>query len=193
MDTVKKAERVIEKHLKDYCDSMVAQFGYDADHCESPIEVLMLARLMTLNVGYGSGMNPFNRVWEYGENAGPNGGPSYEMWDLVIFPQQQIGPHRVDFLIVVAFPSPAGGLVFKKYIVECDGHDFHERTKEQAARDKSRDRYLQTLGYPIYRYTGSEIFKNDPQLLRDLEQAIWGFAEEVVSTITRRSPASKEQ
>ena len=45
--------------------------------------------------------------------------------------------------------------------VECDGHDFHERTKEQAARDRSRDRELQDAGVTIYRFTGSEIH-NDP-------------------------------
>jgi very-short-patch-repair endonuclease len=43
-------------------------------------------------------------------------------------------------------------------IVECDGHDFHEKTKEQARRDKQRDRFLQSRGYKVLRYTGSEIW-----------------------------------
>lgn len=41
--------------------------------------------------------------------------------------------------------------------VECDGHEFHERTKQQAAYDKSRDRDLLILGIPTLRFTGSEI------------------------------------
>lgn len=45
--------------------------------------------------------------------------------------------------------------------VELDGHDFHERTKEQAKRDKSRDRELQASGWVVLRFTGSEVF-NDP-------------------------------
>lgn len=58
-----------------------------------------------------------------------------------------------------------GGLGVKgrseqRIIIECDGHDFHEKTKQQASRDKKRDRDLTTLGYAIYRFTGSEIFKN---------------------------------
>jgi len=45
-------------------------------------------------------------------------------------------------------------------IVEIDGHDFHERTKEQAQRDKSRDRILSKYGYIVIRYTGSEVFND---------------------------------
>jgi hypothetical protein len=44
--------------------------------------------------------------------------------------------------------------------VECDGHDFHERTKEQAAKDRSRDRRLQEAGYTVFRFTGSELWRD---------------------------------
>src|SRR5690606_35457447 len=54
----------------------------------------------------------------------------------VIYPQVLIGHYRVDFMIECR-DSIAEGV-----IVECDGHEFHERTKEQAARDKARDRFL---------------------------------------------------
>lgn len=43
------------------------------------------------------------------------------------------------------------------YIIECDGHDFHEKTKEQAQRDKSRDRAFISSGSTVIRFTGSEI------------------------------------
>jgi hypothetical protein len=42
--------------------------------------------------------------------------------------------------------------------IEVDGHDFHEKTKEQAARDKARDRKLTAHGYHIIRFTGSEVY-----------------------------------
>jgi very-short-patch-repair endonuclease len=48
----------------------------------------------------------------------------------------------------------------KFIVVECDGHDFHERTKEQAARDRSRDRRLQAAGHHVLRFTGSEIYRD---------------------------------
>ena len=42
--------------------------------------------------------------------------------------------------------------------VEIDGRDFHEKTKEQAARDKSRDRALTAAGYSVVRFTGAEVY-----------------------------------
>lgn len=49
---------------------------------------------------------------------------------------------------------------WERLIVECDGHDFHERTKEQAARDRERDRSAQLAGIEIFRFTGSELWKD---------------------------------
>lgn len=66
--------------------------------------------------------------------------------------QVVIGEFRVDFVLL----SPDGK---RLCVVECDGHDFHERTKEQAARDRSRDRELLMAGLPVLRYTGSEIYQ----------------------------------
>jgi very-short-patch-repair endonuclease len=59
-----------------------------------------------------------------------------------------------DFL----FTSTAGKM--RKLVVECDGHDFHERTKEQAEHDKKRDRKLTELGYTVLRFTGREIWRD---------------------------------
>lgn len=44
--------------------------------------------------------------------------------------------------------------------VEADGHDYHERTKEQAEHDKSRDRALAAAGWTVLRFTGREIHRN---------------------------------
>lgn len=44
-------------------------------------------------------------------------------------------------------------------VVECDGHDFHDRTKAQAAHDRRRDReILDEYGIVTVRFTGSEIY-----------------------------------
>lgn len=43
-------------------------------------------------------------------------------------------------------------------VVECDGHNFHERTKDQARHDKERDRWMLSKGIRVFRFTGSEIF-----------------------------------
>lgn len=79
-------------------------------------------------------------------------GVPHEFGDyIVVQPQTEIGKYRVDFLIEYQFVNRL------KVIVECDGHDYHERTKEQASYDKARDRYLQKLGYKVFRWSGSDI------------------------------------
>lgn len=68
-------------------------------------------------------------------------------------PQVQCVPHRVDFLFIGFCHDLKPTLV----AVECDGHDFHERNKEQVAIDKSRDRELASMGIQVMHFTGSEI------------------------------------
>ncbi len=72
---------------------------------------------------------------------------------LILEPQVKVGSYRVDFVIKYA-GTPDRTCAF---VVECDGHDFHERTKAQAARDKARDRYLSVRFAKVLRFTGSEI------------------------------------
>lgn len=61
--------------------------------------------------------------------------------------------YRIDFLFVC---GPTRG-TRRAIAVECDGHDWHEKTKEQAARDKLRDRRLLEDRIPTVRFAGSEI------------------------------------
>ncbi|AHX12918.1 hypothetical protein CH75_06350 [Dyella jiangningensis] len=59
--------------------------------------------------------------------------------------------YQADFVLL----APAFMIV-----IECDGHDYHERTKEQAAHDRKRDRAMTVSGITVLRYTGSEIWRN---------------------------------
>ncbi|WP_431858685.1 endonuclease domain-containing protein [Azospirillum sp.] len=83
-----------------------------------------------------------------------------------VYTQAVIGQHRVDFLVVGHLNplNPMSNFV----VVECDGHDFHEKTKEQAKRDKRRDRDLQKQGYSVLRFTGSEIFIDPEGCVREI-------------------------
>jgi very-short-patch-repair endonuclease len=74
-----------------------------------------------------------------------------------IEPQVQIEQYRVDFLLGIGAYADD---LSKCVVVECDGHDWHERTKEQAAADKARDRFLAMKVARVIRFTGSEIFKS---------------------------------
>lgn len=97
---------------------------------------------------------------------------SYAHWRIT--PQAQIGKFRVDFLIEVATYD-------LRVVVECDGRAYHERTKTQAKKDRSRDRDLQGMGYMVLRYTGSEIFA-DP----------WGCAFDIWTKVESRYPVPTE-
>lgn len=70
--------------------------------------------------------------------------------------------YRCDFLL-----SIAGGDEFR-LAIECDGHDFHDRTKQQAAYDRSRDRELFALGVFTIRFTGSEIHHSAERCVSDV-------------------------
>lgn len=85
----------------------------------------------------------------------PERGRPSLLWGL-IYPQVRILDYRVDFLVVHSHGLEG----FGGTVIECDGHDFHKRTKEQAAKDRSRDRELQQRGYRVLRFTGSEIWKD---------------------------------
>lgn len=89
--------------------------------------------------------------------------------ELFISPQEKIGKYIVDFLVTADFSDD-------KVIIECDGHDFHEKTKEQAQHDKERDRFFTSLGFKILRYTGSEIYNDflsvEKQLSRLLDAPV---------------------
>lgn len=85
----------------------------------------------------------------------------FDPGDLVIIPQARVGRYTVDFLVTHTTTT-------SRIVVECDGHDFHEKTRKQAAHDKKRDRFFIKEGYQVLRYTGSEICEKPVQICRDI-------------------------
>lgn len=123
------------------------------ERCESPIEEMLMAALFV------RGRNSEHRV-DFMLTSNPPAEPYFHECAFV-YQQVTIGNYRVDFLILDAtLPREIGP--HRWMIVECDGHDFHERTKEQARHDKKRDRFFQSMGYKVLRFTGSEIWA-DPE------------------------------
>lgn len=89
---------------------------------------------------------------------------------LLIQPQVQIEDWRVDFVIHgwADYRTESPGWV--SLIVECDGHDFHERTKAQAKRDRARDRGAQMGGRCVFRFTGSELWRDPLGCAREVSE-----------------------
>lgn len=117
--------------------------GFDYSYCKSPIEELFAVA--------------------YDIRLAQLGFPYTEMFAL--WPQEEIkangNTYYADFLVKA---------ISNKYfqcdrnfmlVVECDGHDFHEKTKEQVERRNNRDMDLKAEGYDVLHFSGSQIY-NDP-------------------------------
>lgn len=95
---------------------------------------------------------------------------------LVLIPQYEWNNYRIDFVI-----RQEDGYTPKYIFIECDGHDFHEKTKEQAERDKSRDRNINCAGVLLLRFTGSEIYRDPTLCVKQIIQQLGEKVREVVS------------
>lgn len=74
-------------------------------------------------------------------------------YGLHIKPQVSMGRYRVDFVLTnYDCERP------ESVVVELDGHAFHDKTKEQRAYEKARDRFMVKSGYKVLHFTGSEVF-----------------------------------
>ena len=99
------------------------------------------------------------------------------------YPQCHVGRYRADFVLsFLEIPESGMTLGTPMYLaVECDGHEYHEKTKEQARRDKARDRAFQAAGLPVFRYTGSELAADPTAAAREcfkfLHSAWWDALE----------------
>ena len=71
--------------------------------------------------------------------------------------QVEVAGFRVDFVMVSPMSGQDEPLVI---VIECDGHDFHEKNKEQVRRDKSRERKIVAAGCKVLRFSGSEIWRD---------------------------------
>jgi len=47
-----------------------------------------------------------------------------------------------------------------KLAIELDGHEFHQKTKEQAARDNRKTQLIMEQGIQVVRFSGSEVFRD---------------------------------
>jgi very-short-patch-repair endonuclease len=88
-----------------------------------------------------------------------------------IKPQEQAALDGSTYTIDFFVEAPDGRV---KVAVELDGHDFHERSPEQAAHDRSRERTITRHGYTVFRFTGSEVFRNPRKCVEEVVALIAG-------------------
>ena len=152
--------------VRAYSDNMYADhYQALADLCQSPIEVLFLAAFV-----------PFQMDREAAE------GFHIRLERYAIVPQFRVGRYRLDFGVFYnPRVRPENNETHDEFsdtiriAVECDGHAFHEKTKEQAAHDKARDRFLITQGWTVMRFTGSELHADATGCAHQVFEAIEAF------------------
>lgn len=128
------------RSIADYAALIVADLQLAAKisaHTESQIETMMGAALII----YG----PYLQLIRYDENW-PDG------WLLI--PQMPLLWYRADWAIIRPDRKIA--------VVECDGREFHT-SEEAIAHDRKRDDEMNAIGVRVYRFTGSEIYRNAAQ------------------------------
>jgi very-short-patch-repair endonuclease len=136
---------------------------------ESPIEVSFLLAFLATLYTYGE---PYLVVKEA---AIAEMALARNSRITIIRPQAQIEAYRVDFLVTYRLWDgiDPGDRIDASIVIECDGHDFHEKTKEQASKDKARDRRLQMLGCRVFRFSGSDLYQRPI----DCAQEVYEFCD----------------
>lgn len=115
--------------------------------CESPMEQLLAIEMERLGVCNIEHFNPFVKVNELLNQGEINiNGKTY----------------YADFLFTVSYFKKVKGEFkadcIKKFVIEVDGHEFHQKTKEQVEHDNERQRALQKAGYEVIRFSGTEVY-----------------------------------
>ena len=141
----------------------VGALNFAVEEVASPIEEAMILALCTVGLYsyYGVKINGAHTecLGAYSDSA---------PYVLIITPQFKVGRYRADFLITVRDRWGDGdAYIDGSLLIECDGHDFHEKTKDQAKRDKKRDRELQSAGFEVHHFTGSEIWEDPVACARE--------------------------
>jgi len=100
----------------------------------------------------------------------------YSLGDYGLYSQREVSAsgntYRLDFTVE---PCNGGNLEYMidapecpKIAVELDGHDFHEKTKEQVTYRNRRDRDLQAAGWIVLHVSGSEFNANPEAVTREI-------------------------
>ena len=159
--------------------------------CESPIERIFIVTFWLTTLAYvpdlGDPQPDFDGEYERVRNTSDQ--------TLLVAPQAQISDMRVDFVLTHfgMWPNfdiketfkgreiPGSSFSRVRAVVECDGHEFHEKTKSQAARDKARDRALVSQGFRVFRLSGSEIWNHPGATAYEVGKAMYNLAWDIAT------------
>lgn len=151
------------------------------EECRSPLEVKLFCEFAQLCNGYiTSYENSEKSEWYLRPDT-------QNVWGKCRI--EEIRPNKritveghtyfLDIFILCHRFTPEGHIRdIVMFDVEVDGHDYHERTKEQASSDRERDRTLQRNGYAVIRFTGGDVFRDASRCVIDTMNAIYATGEQ---------------
>lgn len=97
--------------------------------------------------------------------------------EIYLFPQHEIKCNEKKYIADFAFEADdyLSQLILRdkikncdfKLVIECDGYEFHQKTKEQVQRDNEREFDLKMAGYEVLRFSGTQIYKNPLKCAED--------------------------
>lgn len=151
--------------------------------CESPVEQILVAAILARWSTWGAAVNPrFNRV------QCVLVAPYPASWDglfhVLVEVQKPLrtaeSRYRCDlYLSLTRFTHVPKYPEWGKLVVEVDGHDFHDRTKEQASHDRHRDRALVREGLTVIRFTGSDVYNDAGACVEEIWEQMALLADQV--------------
>lgn len=125
-----------------HISSFHAIYGFNFEQCNSPIEVIFKLAFDMIS---------FTEIPE----------------EIYLLPQYEIAVDGRKYFADFVFLTDEELYEFTRFehkyrlVIECDGHDFHEKTKQQVAKRNKRDMDLKIAGYDVIHFSGSQIF-DDP-------------------------------
>ena len=143
----------------------------------SPIELLLLAALLDRGWEFPTSPEDGTRHFRLDQRGidGPHDALLCEERQgdanrkALIFAQLPVALEDRSIRVDLAVIAPWGAF----FAVELDGHDFHERMKEQATRDKSRDRLLTSSGWSPIRFSGSEVWRDPARCAEEINRLLF--------------------
>lgn len=131
---------------------------------------LVRAQMRTTNE---SPLEAIFRVWWEAITYG--GSPDVERLRLECQREVTCGDqnYRLDFVIGLLNQMEAAhfvkiGCEFPLIAVEVDGHEFHEKTKEQVAYRNQRDRALQQAGWIVFHFSWTELTTDGEKCVQEV-------------------------
>ena len=135
-DLPTKAKELILNNIKDIDDEILELILLDSINCDSPIEIILETAIHIKSQG-----------------------------SLFIEPQCEIKTKNKTYIadFCIYGDEYINSFLKKDFqlIIECDGYEFHQKSKKQVYYDNKREYDIKMENYEILRFSGSKIY-NEP-------------------------------